>query len=690
MTITLENRRQFILQKQEILNQARTTLKQEFIGIDNIIDNVHDAVSSWYLFPDMLEKPIVINLWGLTGVGKSALVKRIAQLLHFEEKFFPFDLGDESSKSWMIKTQLENLTNDVSGIPLILAFDEFQHARTLDDSGAEIDTKSLSLVWQLMDNGKIHVLRNNYRNTEVYLMIQQLSYLLENGVRVENGKVIQGHKLFLEVMDGYKIEKKTQSDSPEISFIPKNFQYDLYEMGRGRFSSELELVNTFSTLSGGQIIDLLTELHSMALSPKILDCSKGLIFVLGNLDEAYTMNGNLNADMDPDIFHEASLEITVPIIKKALQKRFRSEQIARLGNTHIIFPAFSKSTFQRIIRLELDKIALKIESHYNIEVDFHESIEELIYTEGVYPTQGARPLLTTIHQTINTKLGRVFSELILSGLTATSIQFIAKDEAIQIVFIEKDKQLHSIDIPQPLILGELRKSKQNDLQSIVAVHESGHAILSAVLLGKLPEVIYSNSVSADIGGFVHLKENSTFIYRKEIMHRIAVLLGGKAAEHIVFGEEYSTSGSKSDVLAATELVTKMYKEYGMGSIPGAYNAESTRSNEYLYDHDGIINMNAEVYLNTAITLAIDTLTNYETLLLRMADHLSDHRRLTKSEILEMIKIHTPKFDTSKLAENKDLVYYRNHLKQKIKELDEKSVQTNHNNHQLTKNHTTLI
>lgn len=675
MTPMLQHRRQNLLLKQDILHQAKQILKHEFVGIDHVIDEVLDAVSSWYLFPDMQDKPVVINLWGLTGVGKSALVKRIAKLLDFEEKFFPFDLSDDENKSWMIKKQLENLTENVNGVPLILAFDEFQHARTLDDSGAEIDTKSLSLVWQLLDSGKLHVLRHNFRNTEVYLLIQKLSYLLEKGVHVENGKVTQGHELYLNLMDNYKNDNKSTAETPQISFVPKELHYDLYDMGNHRFDSELDLVNTLHSSTGSQIIELLIEIHASALSPKVLDCSKGLIFVLGNLDEAYTMNGNLNVDMDPDTFHEASLEITVPVIKKALQKRYRSEQIARLGNTHIIYPAFCKTTFQRLIRLELDKITTKIWSEHHIRVDFHASIHALIYSEGVYPTQGARPLLTTIHQIIKTKLGRVFTELILEGLSATRILFISREESIEIEYYDGESLLHTAVIQQPLTLGELRKCKQDDLQSIIAVHESGHAILSVVLLRILPEVVYSNTASADIGGFVHSNIKWKYISRHEILNRIAVHLGGKAAEHLVFGEDHSTTGSISDIEAATKLVTRLFKEYGMGRVPGAYKNEVSNSNEFIYDRTGSINKNAENYLNKAMNLAETTLKTYETLLLRMSDYLSDHRKLTKSELLAMINTYAPSFDTNQLIENVDLIYYRNRLKQKVKMLDEKPLFT---------------
>jgi len=138
-----------ILQKQEILDKAKANLKEEFVGIAHVIDQVVDALSSWYLFPDLQEKPIVINLWGLTGVGKSSLVSRLAQLICRENIYFHFDLGENDTGNRAIKKQLEEIYENVNGSPALLALDEFQHARTLDETGKEVDKTASRVIWCL-------------------------------------------------------------------------------------------------------------------------------------------------------------------------------------------------------------------------------------------------------------------------------------------------------------------------------------------------------------------------------------------------------------------------------------------------------------------------------------------------------------------------------------------------------------
>ena len=125
-----KNIREIISQKQEQLNAASKALKKEFFGIDNTIDQIIEAVSSWFLFPNIQRRPVIVNLWGLTGVGKSSLISQLTNLLGFKSKHYRFDLGEKSANDWVIKRNLTEIFSRANGFPVILTFDEFQHART--------------------------------------------------------------------------------------------------------------------------------------------------------------------------------------------------------------------------------------------------------------------------------------------------------------------------------------------------------------------------------------------------------------------------------------------------------------------------------------------------------------------------------------------------------------------------------
>ncbi len=660
-----------IIHKQEILLQAKTQLKREFIGIDTVIDQVIDLCSSWYLLPRLQDKPVVINLWGLTGVGKSSLVNRLAELLLFTDKYYRFDLGDKTEKNWSVKNQLEDIYENENGYPIMLAFDEFQHARSLDVTGVELDKQANRIIWELLDTGKFMVSRWQNRVDEIYQLIAKLNYALAKGIKINKGKVSERKNLFIEILkrgdESLDLDEDFK-DENNIFFVPKKFYPNLFELNKENFDKPFEIEEQLLKLSGLQTIKYLKKMIDHAISPKLIDCSKAVIFVLGNLDEAYTMSNSYNPDMDADEFHIQSLKINISSIKHALRLRFRNEQIARLGNNHIIYPAFSKKTFKKIIQLELDKIVHKIKSEYQIGLIIDSTLEEIIYNEGVYPTQGTRPIFTTIHQMVNSKLGSIITKLYLENLNADKIKLSVKDNRIKIHYFQKGQIIYTDSYSLTLTLSKLRESKKDDMQAIAAVHESGHAILSIFLLHTIPEVIYSKTADALTEGFVYSDFKWNYISKKEILLRIAVFLGGIIAEKIIFGEENITNGSESDIEKATHFVTGMLKESGMGELPGNFQVADTNTNNHLFDLENKINKQAEILIIQAEKLAFKTLKDQEYLLIEIADYLSDNRVLHKLEIKDYLIKFGKDYDINNIIENGSQLFYRSHLKQKVNKL----------------------
>ena len=65
-----------LVSKMQLLNDVKEQLKSDYAGIDRVIDEFMTAVCPWFIFPELQDRPVVVNLWGLTGTGKSSLVKR--------------------------------------------------------------------------------------------------------------------------------------------------------------------------------------------------------------------------------------------------------------------------------------------------------------------------------------------------------------------------------------------------------------------------------------------------------------------------------------------------------------------------------------------------------------------------------------------------------------------------------------
>ena len=533
---------QGIINKQWILIEAKKQLKKEFIGIDNVIDQVIDLCSSWYLLPQLQDRPVVINLWGLTGVGKSSLINRLAVLLNFSEKYYRFNLG-ENNNFLSIKDVLSEISANDNDFPIIMAFDEFQHARTLDKGGDEIGKSNHKIIWELLDSGKFTLSRDSYRIEFIYKLLLQLEYALSNRVKVVNGIVTYRKKYFNNIITDKEFEfrRETIRTNGTIYFVPDEYYMEIYDIAKEKFNNPFEVKQQLIQLNGEQTINFINEILSFATSAKNYDFSRSIIFVLGNLDEAYTMSSSYNPDMDADEFHHQSLKINISNIKQALRFRFRNEQIARLGNNHIIYPAFSKDTFEKIILLELDKISKKIKSEYQIDLKFDKTLLDLIYNEGVYPTQGTRPVFSTIYQMVGSKAGKMISQLYLHNIKADSILMQVENEEIKIRFYNDSNEIFSFYEIPTLNLSKLRKNKKDDTQAIVAVHESGHALISIFLLNTIPEVIYSKTAGVNADGFVYTDFKWKYISKKEIISRIAFYLGGIIAEK----ESTKASGSGS-------------------------------------------------------------------------------------------------------------------------------------------------
>jgi cell division protease FtsH len=100
-------------------------------------------------------------------------------------------------------------------------------------------------------------------------------------------------------------------------------------------------------------------------------------------------------------------------------------------------------------------------------------------------------------------------------------------------------------------------------KSMIAYHEAGHAVTAAVLPNADP--VHKVSIvprTKAMGATEQLPEKEKYIYRQEYMlDRLAVMMGGRAAEDLIF--ETSTSGAGNDLQQATKMARKMVLEWGM-------------------------------------------------------------------------------------------------------------------------------
>ena len=140
-------------QKREKLEKARVILKEKFVGLDNIIDQIISNIEAWYLMPEVVNRPIIVNLWGLTGVGKTDLVRRLVKILEFSDRYLEIQMDTKTDYRSSVKSILLS-SNIEEGQPGIILLDEIQRFRSIDEQGEEIREKDFQDVWMLLSDGK--------------------------------------------------------------------------------------------------------------------------------------------------------------------------------------------------------------------------------------------------------------------------------------------------------------------------------------------------------------------------------------------------------------------------------------------------------------------------------------------------------------------------------------------------------
>jgi cell division protease FtsH len=134
-----------------------------------------------------------------------------------------------------------------------------------------------------------------------------------------------------------------------------------------------------------------------------------------------------------------------------------------------------------------------------------------------------------------------------------------------------------------IIAGLEKKRVMNDKERrIVAYHESGHAIVASVLPGLDP--VHKISIVARgfgaLGYTMQLPlEDKYLLTREDLLNQLSVLLGGRSAEELAFGEV--TTGAQNDLMRATDIARAMVTEFGMTEELGAVNYTAHKRSQFI-------------------------------------------------------------------------------------------------------------
>ena len=135
-----------------------------------------------------------------------------------------------------------------------------------------------------------------------------------------------------------------------------------------------------------------------------------------------------------------------------------------------------------------------------------------------------------------------------------------------------------------VVAGLEKKSRVlNDKEKkIVAYHEVGHALVGAVMPGggRVAKISIVPRGMAALGYTLQMPTEDRFLMSEsELRDQIATMLGGRAAEEVVFNS--ITTGASNDLQRATDLAERMVTTYGMSDILGPLAYEKGQQNNFL-------------------------------------------------------------------------------------------------------------
>ena len=130
------------------------------------------------------------------------------------------------------------------------------------------------------------------------------------------------------------------------------------------------------------------------------------------------------------------------------------------------------------------------------------------------------------------------------------------------------------------IIGGIAGTPLEDTKNkrLIAYHEVGHAIIGSVLKShdEVEKITLTPRGNAKGLTWFTPDEDQTLLSRSALIARIIVILGGRAAEQVIFGDPEITTGASNDLQQVTNLARQMVTRFGMSNIgPMALEDENT-------------------------------------------------------------------------------------------------------------------
>jgi len=243
------------------------------------------------------------------------------------------------------------------------------------------------------------------------------------------------------------------------------------------------------------------------------------------------------------------------------------------------------------------------------------------------------------------------------GFVGADLENMINEAAIQAARNEKQviEQEDFEEAIERVIAGPERKSRliSDEEKEIIAYHEAGHAITAR----SLPEADHVHKVSiiarGQAGGYTLIlpERDRTLISRNKMMADMVSLLGGRAAEEIVFSD--ITSGASNDLERVTMLARKMVTRLGMSEELGPMvygqqdemvflGKEFAEQRDYSESVAEKIDTEVRNLVRTSYQQAKDLLIKYRDVLDELAEKLLEEETISEQQLDEIFPVPNPK------------------------------------------------
>jgi cell division protease FtsH len=175
--------------------------------------------------------------------------------------------------------------------------------------------------------------------------------------------------------------------------------------------------------------------------------------------------------------------------------------------------------------------------------------------------------------------------LATSGATGADLANMVNEAALRAVRLDRARvsQEDLMEAVEVVVAGKEKKDRilSPREKRMVAFHEVGHALVSALQKEAQPvhKITIVPRTMGSLGYTMNMPEEERYLMTgSELLARITMLLAGRAAEEVEFGE--MSTGASNDIEQATKLARSMVTQYGMSDKLGMVGIESQRD-QYL-------------------------------------------------------------------------------------------------------------